>query len=297
MTKPLPELTLIVAATQQMGIGRGGTLPWTGLRKEMAYFARVTKRLPTSGGTLPTSTSTTAGTVSSTVTAGQAGSGAASGAVAGATAGAVAGAVAGNGSESVSGSATGTGTTVTGSASTTHPEPPQNAVVMGRKTWDSIPPRFQPLAGRLNVIVSRTLPREGREDGTGRVVVHSLEEAIRVLTSSSASTSTSTSTTASSASSTKDTRIFVIGGAQIYRASLALREARRVLLTRVLTAFECDTFFPIRLDEGPEGDKEWKRVGQEEMDRWVGEAVPRGVQVEGGTEYRFEMWERVGADE
>jgi dihydrofolate reductase len=41
---PPVELTLIVAATKNMGIGRGGTLPWTGLRKEMAYFARVTKR-------------------------------------------------------------------------------------------------------------------------------------------------------------------------------------------------------------------------------------------------------------
>lgn len=38
------ELTLIVAATRNMGIGRAGTLPWTGLKKEMAYFARVTKR-------------------------------------------------------------------------------------------------------------------------------------------------------------------------------------------------------------------------------------------------------------
>lgn len=40
-----PELTLIVAATRNMGIGRAGTLPWTGLRKEMAYFARVTKNV------------------------------------------------------------------------------------------------------------------------------------------------------------------------------------------------------------------------------------------------------------
>jgi len=40
----LRELTLIVAATNKMGIGRNGTLPWTGLKKEMAYFARVTKR-------------------------------------------------------------------------------------------------------------------------------------------------------------------------------------------------------------------------------------------------------------
>jgi dihydrofolate reductase len=40
------ELTLIVAATRDMGIGKAGTLPWTGLRREMAYFARVTKRVP-----------------------------------------------------------------------------------------------------------------------------------------------------------------------------------------------------------------------------------------------------------
>lgn len=41
---PPLELTVIVAATSKMGIGRGGTLPWTGLKKEMSYFARVTKR-------------------------------------------------------------------------------------------------------------------------------------------------------------------------------------------------------------------------------------------------------------
>ena len=39
------ELTLIVAATRNMGIGRNGTMPWTGLRKEMQYFARVTSRV------------------------------------------------------------------------------------------------------------------------------------------------------------------------------------------------------------------------------------------------------------
>lgn len=43
------ELTLIVAATSRtMGIGRAGGLPWTGLKKEMAYFRKVTQRLPPS---------------------------------------------------------------------------------------------------------------------------------------------------------------------------------------------------------------------------------------------------------
>lgn len=44
------ELTLVLAATRNMGIGRAGGLPWTGLKKEMAYFARVTKRLPSEVG-------------------------------------------------------------------------------------------------------------------------------------------------------------------------------------------------------------------------------------------------------
>lgn len=48
-TMPPRDLTLIVAATSKMGIGRNGTLPWTGLKKEMAYFARVTKRVPETG--------------------------------------------------------------------------------------------------------------------------------------------------------------------------------------------------------------------------------------------------------
>ena len=40
------ELTLVVAATRNMGIGLNNTMPWKGLRKEMQYFARVTTRLP-----------------------------------------------------------------------------------------------------------------------------------------------------------------------------------------------------------------------------------------------------------
>ena len=32
----------------------------------------------------------------------------------------------------------------------------RNAVIMGRKTWESIPPRFRPLGGRINIVISRT---------------------------------------------------------------------------------------------------------------------------------------------
>ena len=230
-TPHLPDLTLIVAATQQMGIGRAGTLPWTGLRKEMAYFARVTKRL-SPGSATPTSVDGTA---------------------------------AGGGGGGVQ----------------------QNAVIMGRKTWESIPTKFRPLPGRLNVVVSRQAslsslplppPTSSSASGSGGVVLaSSLDDALQQLSARAAVG-----------------RVFVIGGAQVYGAALGLTGlARRVLLTRVRSpGFECDTFFPVGLSEGEEKGG-WRRSGQEEMDRWVGEEVPRGVQTEAGTEYEFEMWERV----
>ncbi|KAI1476423.1 dihydrofolate reductase-like domain-containing protein [Daldinia eschscholtzii] len=214
-----PELTLIVAATRAMGIGRNGTLPWTGLRKEMAYFARVTKRL------LPPSPS---------------------------------------------------------SSSSDSPSPSLNAVIMGRKTWDSIPPKFQPLKGRLNIVISRShssLPPEKEIADEGPVRVNSLEQALAHVKAA------------------RIARAFVIGGAQIYEAALERKEARRVLLTRVLSPdFECDTFFPLDLQEegGKVGESNgWVKRSKEELDAWAGETVPGGVQEENGTRYEFEMWERV----
>ncbi|KAI1144495.1 dihydrofolate reductase-like domain-containing protein [Hypoxylon sp. FL0543] len=223
-----PELTLIVAATRNMGIGRNGTLPWTGLRKEMAYFARVTKHLE------PTAT-----------------------------------------------------TTITAAAP---PTAPMNAVIMGRKTWDSIPPKFRPLKGRLNIVVSRAHssapPEQAAEpraqEGEGPVRVASLERALAYLEAAGAAGGVG--------------RAFVIGGAQIYDAALRLREARRVLLTRVLSPdFECDTFFPLDLQEGesPRSQGGWVRRSKDELDAWAGETVPEGVQEENGTRYEFQMWERV----
>ena len=171
--------------------------------------------------------------------------------------------------------------------------PAMNAVIMGRKTWDSIPPKFRPLKGRLNIVISRSHssgPAPADLDaGTDAVKVGSLEQAIEHLRSSGGGGGGAA-------------RAFVIGGAQIYAAALQLKEARRALLTRITDDFECDTFFPLALSEdaaesgagvagaGPEG---WVRRSKEELDAWTGETVPNGVQEENGTRYEFQMWERV----
>lgn len=163
-----------------------------------------------------------------------------------------------------------------------------NAVIMGRKTWDSIPPKFRPLKGRLNIVISRShgsvpapAPAADLDAGTDAVKVGSLEQAVEYLRLGGAGAGAA--------------RAFVIGGAQIYAAALQLKEARRVLLTRITDDFECDTFFPLALseEEAAAGAEGWARRSKEELDAWTGETVPDGVQEENGTRYEFQMWERI----
>jgi len=119
----------------------------------------------------------------------------------------------------------------------------RNAVIMGRVTWDTIPDRWRPLPGRLNVVVSRQ-PHLAMPEGV--VLATGLEQALLA------------------ARGVHDVeRIFVLGGGDIYRQSFALDGCRRIYLTRVLGRFECDTFLapiPSRfrreslMAEGREGD-------------------------------------------
>lgn len=99
---------------------------------------------------------------------------------------------------------------------------PTNAVIMGRATWISIPERFRPLAGRRNVVLSRTpdFAPEGAE------VARSFEEALALVAEDAG-------------------QIFVIGGGALYREALAHPECRSIYLTRVCRTFDCDTSLPV----------------------------------------------------
>jgi dihydrofolate reductase len=94
-------------------------------------------------------------------------------------------------------------------------------VVMGRKTWDSLPERFRPLPGRANVVVTRQ-PDWASE---GAVRAGSLDEALRLA-----------------AGRPGVDRIWVIGGAELFRLALPL--ADRVEVTRLDVAVDGDTFAP-----------------------------------------------------
>jgi len=91
-------------------------------------------------------------------------------------------------------------------------------VIMGRKTWDSLPPKFRPLPGRLNVVVTRQTDWQAE----GAAVAHSLPEAMTLCP--------------------EDADAWVIGGADIY--AQALPYASTAVITEIHQAFEGDAFAP-----------------------------------------------------
>ena len=104
-------------------------------------------------------------------------------------------------------------------------------VIMGRKTWDSLPKK--PLPGRTNIVVTR----DANFAAEGAVVVHSLDDAL------------------ARAATGKPDEIMVIGGAEIYKA--ALPRATRIHLTEVEGDFAGDAFMP------PFDTSEWREISRE----------------------------------
>ncbi|KAL5003376.1 dihydrofolate reductase-like domain-containing protein [Aspergillus recurvatus] len=290
---PLP-LTLVVATTpvplpspshgSRLGIGLNGTLPWPRIKTDMSFFARVTARPPST----PTSTPN---------------------------------------------------------------KPLTNALIMGRKTYDSIPPKLRPLGKRLNVVISRDpdgsvaervkndleskLGRErevaeakektkqqaeiqvddkktgeesisavagaavavppATEGKTGAFVERGLEEALRLLDDA-----------AGGGDGERVGNVYVIGGAEIYNASLRLgsrsesgsgpesKRTIRIVMTDVEkldgSGFECDTFFPVDGEELNSG--KWRKVSPVEVTEWVGEEVTGEWIEEGDVRVRMVGYER-----
>ncbi|WP_027016617.1 dihydrofolate reductase [Comamonas composti] len=107
------------------------------------------------------------------------------------------------------------------------------AVVMGRKTWDSLPERFRPLPGRTNIVVTRQAdwqpdPRPDNGGATRVLVASGLEQAFALGRQASET-------------------VWVMGGAQIYAQALPL--ATRIELTEIERDYEGDAFAP---QPGPE---------------------------------------------
>lgn len=170
----------------------------------------------------------------------------------------------------------------------------QNAVIMGRKTWESIPKKFRPLRERLNVVLSSQVEGEGTKLVEGAIWMKSLEHALGTLEGLRADGKGE-----AQEGVPRIARAFVIGGAGVYKSALELPNsvADRVLLTKVHCDFDCDTFFPVAL-HGEDGARlGWKRSSNQELADYIGEDIVEGTTKEGETEYEYCLFERTGAGE
>ena len=105
-------------------------------------------------------------------------------------------------------------------------------VIMGRRTYESIPTRFRPLTGRHNIVVTR----DPAYVAPGCTVVHTTAEAL--------------------AAAGDVDEVMIAGGAALYAAFLP--EADRLYLTLVHGDFSGDTYFP------PIDWSQWREVAREE---------------------------------
>ena len=104
-------------------------------------------------------------------------------------------------------------------------------VIMGRKTWDSLPTRFRPLPGRVNIVVTRDAGWQAQ----GALRAGSLQEALALCPAESSDA-------------------WVIGGAQIYAAAMPL--AHSAVVTEIDQAFEGDAHAPTFGSEWLESTRE-----------------------------------------
>ncbi|XP_057737137.1 bifunctional dihydrofolate reductase-thymidylate synthase-like [Arachis stenosperma] len=105
----------------------------------------------------------------------------------------------------------------------------KNAVVMGRKTWDSIPLKYRPLPGRLNIVLTRSDSFD-IAIAENVVICRSMASALELLAEPPYSLSIE--------------KIFVIGGGQIFRETLNAPGCEAIHITEIQTSIECDTFMP-----------------------------------------------------
>lgn len=113
-------------------------------------------------------------------------------------------------------------------------------VVMGRKNYDSIPPKYRPLPGRENVVLTRNTSFQA----DNCKVFNTLEECLEFYKNEAERT------------------VFIIGGGQIYDLALKADVVQEMYITHINHTYGADTFFP-NFDL-----KAWKveTIGHQEVD-------------------------------
>ncbi|ESO83922.1 hypothetical protein LOTGIDRAFT_155225 [Lottia gigantea] len=140
-------------------------------------------------------------------------------------------------------------------------ESKQNAVIMGRKTWMSIPDKFRPLKNRVNIILSNTLS----ESPDGTYIVKNFQQALSLVNSDKMKQQIES--------------VHIIGGSSVYKEAMESDYDCRVYLTKVDADFECDTFLP------PIEESLFQRVKNPSN-------IPSDVQEENGIQFTYEIYDK-----
>ncbi|XP_028991087.1 dihydrofolate reductase [Betta splendens] len=138
----------------------------------------------------------------------------------------------------------------------------QNVVIMGRKTWFSIPAKNRPLPDRINIVLSR----QCKEPPAGaHYLASDFSSALRLVDVELAD---------------QADQVWIIGGSSLYKEMMETLGPRRLFVTQILKQFECDTFLPeICLDK--------YRLLSEFPE------VPQDLQEENGIQYKYEVYESI----
>ncbi|XP_076765517.1 dihydrofolate reductase [Xylocopa sonorina] len=147
----------------------------------------------------------------------------------------------------------------TSMTTTTKDPAKKNVVLMGRRTWECIPPKYRPLQNRINIVLSSKLLVCGDE----AIVCKSIPHALEVINKSPLKDNVE--------------NIWVIGGSSVYKAAMESPHFHRLYLTRIKKYFECDTFFPpipndFVLTYEPN--------------------IPQGIQEENGIQFVYEVYKK-----
>lgn len=104
-------------------------------------------------------------------------------------------------------------------------ESKQNAVIMWRKTWDSIPEKYRPFKNRKNIILTRNLKRINVASNSEVLINNDIDSVIRQLQND-----------------TNIESIFIIGWAEIYKLALSRNLVDVLYITQIEGKYNCDTF-------------------------------------------------------
>lgn len=157
------------------------------------------------------------------------------------------------------------------------PEGSINAVIMGRRTWESIPPRFRPLPNRINVVLSNSYTNVTEN---GVLYFNSLDKVMETFERAGFKHEKQ-----------EIGKIFIIGGAQVYNSMIQDGRVDKLLVTNVKYVGDDETK-PV-LDTFLDWDlTKWEKKKVAELKKFADVDFSEGVIKENDYEYEYTIWER-----